>query len=250
MIRSLLNAGILVRLVGSTDEARRNIGDVPPNLIVLEDDAGGPTTLRRCAVLADHFGEPLVVWCDALTGAEREATSLLGNCEVTPPGLGSDGVATFVINRLAIAAGSAGPSMPPDLLALERSITPMSAFHRTVFQSNRSERSNVESSGEHSQLLLDDRRGRLLVDGTVVSLTKTEREIVRALLSRRDAVWPRQELIDAVWGPKWFGAANLLDTHIRNLRTKLSNAGARTWIATVWGVGYALEERALAHSSR
>ena len=230
MIRALLNAGALVRLVGSTDEACRDVGDVPPSLVVLEDTDGGPRTLQRCAVLANHFAVPIIVWCDALSTAERAAVSLLGRCDVAQRGLGADDLSAEVLTRLRTSTkvieskGAANCGTVP---------TPAQRFG---------------VGGERTELTFDAGRGRLLVNGNAVALTKTEREITRALLSRRDGVWPRQELIATVWGPKWFGAANLLDTHIRNLRAKLHAAGAHTRISTVWGVGYALEDRALANA--
>ncbi len=228
MIRALLNAGALVRLVGSTDEARRDVGDVPPSLVVLADTDGGPRTLQRCAVLADHFGVPIIVWCDALSAAERAAASLLGQCDVAPRGLGPEDLSAEVLTRLRTSTEAIEIDNSTNRLAV-----PSLALLSTVDK-------------ELTELTFDDGRGHVLVNGNAVALTKTEREITRALLSRREEVWPREELIATVWGPKWFGAANLLDTHIRNLRTKLHAAGAHTRIATVWGVGYALEDRKFA----
>ena len=224
MIRALLNAGALVRLVGSTDDACRNVGDIPPSLVVLEDADGGPRTLQRCAVLANHFAVPIIVWCDALSAAERAAASLLGHCDVALRGLGPDDLLADVLARLHPSAEAANRGAVPTV---------------------------VRRSGdgdERTELTFDDGRDRLLVNGNAVALTKTEREITRALLSRRDGVWPRQELIATVWGPKWFGAATRHDTHIRNLRAKLDAAGAHTRICTVWGVGYALEDQTFANA--
>jgi DNA-binding response OmpR family regulator len=47
----------------------------------------------------------------------------------------------------------------------------------------------------------------------------------------------RQQLLDGVWGPDWFGDERTVDVHVRQLRKKL---GPDLPLATVWGVGYRL----------
>ena len=51
---------------------------------------------------------------------------------------------------------------------------------------------------------------------------------------------PRQELLENVWDPHWYGPTKTLDVHVASLRKKLGDPG---WIETVRGVGFRLRTR-------
>jgi two-component system response regulator RegX3 len=79
---------------------------------------------------------------------------------------------------------------------------------------------------------------RVYVDGVEVELTPKEYELLTMLAQRPGAVRTREDIIDHVWDPHWFGPTKTLDVHISALRRKL---GHPEWIATIRGVGYRLE---------
>lgn len=79
---------------------------------------------------------------------------------------------------------------------------------------------------------------RVQVDGVEVELTPKEYELLTMLAQRPGAVRTREDIIDQVWDPHWFGPTKTLDVHISALRRKL---GRPEWIATIRGVGYRLE---------
>ena len=54
----------------------------------------------------------------------------------------------------------------------------------------------------------------------------------------------RRQLLNGVWGDDWYGDERTVDVHVRQLRKKL---GADLPLATVWGVGYRLDETAPHH---
>ncbi|MDD2857198.1 MAG: response regulator transcription factor [Candidatus Nanopelagicales bacterium] len=90
-------------------------------------------------------------------------------------------------------------------------------------------------------LVLDLQARSTAVDGTVVELTRTEFDLLAALMSRPDTALTRAQLIEAVWGPGWIGDEHVVDVHVGHLRTKLSdNATAPRFIRTVRAVGYGL----------
>ena len=56
-------------------------------------------------------------------------------------------------------------------------------------------------------------------------------------------MWTRSQLLDAVHGFSLESYERAIDGHVRNLRRKLEAADASTsYVRTVHGVGYALEE--------
>jgi DNA-binding response OmpR family regulator len=79
----------------------------------------------------------------------------------------------------------------------------------------------------------------VVVDDTEPDLTALEFDLLVALGSEPGRVLSRRQLIDHVWGWDFFGDERVVDVHIRNLRSKLSDDPADPrFIATVRGVGY------------
>ena len=75
------------------------------------------------------------------------------------------------------------------------------------------------------------------VSGRAVTLTATEIAILSKLLNRPSQVFSRPALVDAIWGPGMVVSDRTLDSHLRNLRAKLSAAGCPDAIETLHGVG-------------
>ncbi len=75
------------------------------------------------------------------------------------------------------------------------------------------------------------------VGDTNVTLTSTEITILGKLMSRPKQVFSRPALVDAIWGPGMVVSDRTLDSHLRNLRSKLADAGCPDAIETLHGVG-------------
>lgn len=69
-----------------------------------------------------------------------------------------------------------------------------------------------------------------------VILTLKEFELLCLLLSKREMVFTRSQLLNQIWGYEFDGESRTVDVHIRSLRQKLGEAGE--CIETVRGVGY------------
>lgn len=79
-------------------------------------------------------------------------------------------------------------------------------------------------------------------NGSLVHLTKTEWDVLRALLRNRGRTMTHRQLYSAVWGNAFGDAAQNLRVHIRSLRTKLEKDAVRPeLIITEPGVGYRWE---------
>jgi len=81
---------------------------------------------------------------------------------------------------------------------------------------------------------------RVYVDDREVDLTATEQRLLAALAERPGAVVLRDELSRRAYGGPHHVAARTLDSHVRNLRSKLREMGIDP-ISTVHGVGFRLE---------
>jgi DNA-binding response OmpR family regulator len=82
---------------------------------------------------------------------------------------------------------------------------------------------------------VDLRRREVRLSGDVVALTTREFDLLAFLAANVGLALSRQQLLDGVWGPDWYGDERTVDVHVAQLRKKL---GPDFPLATVWGVGY------------
>jgi two-component system response regulator RegX3 len=86
-------------------------------------------------------------------------------------------------------------------------------------------------------LQIDRRTRQVRLDGKEVALSPREFDLLAYLAQDPGAVHSRQQIMDAVWDPHFFGPTKTLDAHVAELRRKLGDAG---WITTARGVGFRL----------
>ncbi|MEM9870809.1 MAG: response regulator transcription factor [Pseudomonadota bacterium] len=86
-------------------------------------------------------------------------------------------------------------------------------------------------------LQVDPSRHLCTVNGAPVSLTGREMDVLAHLMQRPDQVAPRPALTDALYGAGAGISDRTLDSHLRNLRAKLAEAGCADAIETVHGIG-------------
>jgi two-component system OmpR family response regulator len=94
----------------------------------------------------------------------------------------------------------------------------------------------------HGRLSLDAERHEVRFDGAPVSLTGLEFSILQALMGRPEAVQSREQLMETAYGPGTYVSDRTIDSHIRNIRQKLADAGCVSAVTTVHGVGFKLGE--------
>jgi len=94
-----------------------------------------------------------------------------------------------------------------------------------------------------STLTIDHDAHRVTAEGSEVSLTPKEYELLHYLALSPNKVFSREQLLKDVWNYEFFGDLRTVDTHIKRLREKLNKVSphAANMIATVWGVGYKFE---------
>ena len=87
----------------------------------------------------------------------------------------------------------------------------------------RSSQGTVESyqSITYGNLLLNCDGYTATMNGNTFELTQKEFEILRELLTHQGRILTRQNLLDKLWRYDFYGDERVVDTHIKNLRTKL-----------------------------
>ena len=87
---------------------------------------------------------------------------------------------------------------------------------------------------------IDRRARRVTVDEREVALSPKEFDLLSLLGQDPGAVVSREQIMDEVWDPHWYGPTRTLDVHVASLRKKLGDPGL---IETVRRVGFRLRDR-------
>jgi DNA-binding response OmpR family regulator len=83
---------------------------------------------------------------------------------------------------------------------------------------------------------------RVFVDGTEVTLTHLEFELLLFLARHPGQVFTRDQLMDTVWDYGLYTDTTTVTVHVRRLRAKIeANPSEPRRLQTVWGVGYRLQ---------
>jgi two-component system response regulator RegX3 len=111
---------------------------------------------------------------------------------------------------------------------------------RAVTRRARPTTSPTEGPQRVGRLELDRRQRQVRLDDAEVALTAKEFDLLALLAEDPGAVYTRDQILEQVWDPHWFGPTKTLDVHVASLRKKLGDPG---WIETVRGVGFRLVTR-------
>jgi two-component system response regulator MprA len=91
-----------------------------------------------------------------------------------------------------------------------------------------------------SDLRLDPGARVVTRGGAVIALTRTEHNLLEALMRDAGRVVTRRALTDRLWGSDQAVESNTLDAFVKSLRQKIEAGGRPRLIHTVRGVGYCL----------
>ena len=89
---------------------------------------------------------------------------------------------------------------------------------------------------EFGPLVVDITAHRVTLEGEEIRLTALEFKLLSTFMMRKGRVQTREVLLSDVWGINANVMTRTVDTHVKRLREKLSEAGS--YIETLRGVGY------------
>ena len=88
-------------------------------------------------------------------------------------------------------------------------------------------------------LVINNEKHEVVADGRRIELTYKEYELLSLFLMNKGIVLSRNTIMDQVWGIDYEGESRTIDMHVKTLRKKLGEYGAR--IKTIRNVGYVIE---------
>lgn len=94
---------------------------------------------------------------------------------------------------------------------------------------------NVLTAGK---LVLDPAKYSVTMDGTPISLTKKEFDLLKYLMQHKGQAVTRDALLSDVWGYDYAGDTNVVDVYIRYLRHKIDEPFGIKTLHTIRAVGY------------
>lgn len=201
----LAREGFEVEAVHTGEEALQRFREEGLDLVILDLVLPGMDGLEVCRRIRAFSEVPIII----LTAKGEEADRVAGL------ELGAD---DYVVK----------PFSPRELLArikavLRRVRPPCEEGERLSF----------------SDLTLDMGRREVVVRGRAVELTRKEFDLLWFLARYPGRVFTREQILAHAWGEAYPESdERTVDQHVRRIRKKLREAGARSRIETVWGVGY------------
>ena len=210
----LEKSGYDVRLATSGPDAIRQAREGRPGLILLDlmlPGLNGWEVCRRLKATPETRHIPVIM----LTARSDEGDKILGF------ELGADDYVTK-------------PFSPRELLARVRAVARRNGPAEARDGAGRLKVGALEIDRERFEVTMQTRR---------VVLTPKEFALRAVLAGRPGRVFPRDELLDIVWGQDGFVEPRTVDVHVARLRAKFFSAGLPDpGIETIRGVGYRFRE--------
>lgn len=199
-------AGFRVRIVERGDSAVTEVRNNPPSVVLLDIMLPGMDGMEVCRAIRKFSTVPIVM----ITARVEEIDRIVGL------ELGAD---DYVCK----------PFSPREIVARVKAIL------------RRSRPQTTELQLRVGQISMDCYTREVSVRGEPVSLTPNEFALLKAFMTRPNRVFTRGELLNLVQGYSFDGYERTIDSHIKNLRRKISEKlPEQEAISTVYGVGYRL----------
>lgn len=168
----------------------------------------------------------------------EDATRLVGHLR-----RGGDTVPLIVLSATATAADRIGflEAGVDDCLAKPFDLDELVARIKAVSRRSRPEE---ERPVVLANLCFHPGRRAVVIDGRPIVLRPRELTLIEALLRGSGQPVHRDQLMSNLYSADEAIGSNSLDVHVHHLRQRLAEAGASVRIATIRGLGYALQARA------
>ncbi len=115
-----------------------------------------------------------------------------------------------------------------------RRVTPTATVSAPVAENEQSEDDTLQFEG----LVVNNRTKSCTIDGQEIQLTRKEFDILGLLLSNRDTILSREQIMKRVWSEEVVVLDRTIDVNITRLRKKLAKYGNHIITRTGYGYGF------------
>ena len=184
------------------DEVLDRIRSHPPDMILLDLMLPGLDGIEVCKQVRARSEVPIIM----ITARVEEIDRLLGL------ELGAD---DYICK----------PFSPREVVARVKAVLRRSA--------------SITGAGQADGLKMDDAKHSAELDGKKLRLTPVEFSLLKTLTGQAGRVFSRDQLMNEMYQDYRIVSDRAVDTHIKNLRKKLTDAGAgKDLVESVYGLGY------------
>lgn len=196
----------IVYLASNANEALENLAYLP-DIILLDINMTGISGLDLCINIREYVTVPIIFLTARVSEQDKVNGFMVGGDDyITKP---------FSINEL---------------------LARISAHLR------REKRNHVKTKTKFYDELVIDYTGRnVYLKGKQIELSNKEFEIIQLLSMHAGQVFDREKIYEIIWGLEGNGDSKVIKEHIRKIRLKFAQFSDKSYITTVWGVGYKWE---------
>ncbi|OGO77473.1 MAG: hypothetical protein A2Y23_14275 [Clostridiales bacterium GWB2_37_7] len=201
----LLKEGFNVEITGNGNDAIKIFDAVRHVLVLLDLNLPGEDGIKVCRNFRSRSSVPIIM----VTARDEEEDKLIG-LET-----GADDYITkpFSIRELVARVK----------VLLRRAWSPQMKQDRLMVD----------------DIVIERKSMRIWEKGNEIKLTPTEFKLLEVLMENAGQVLTRDQIIEAIYGYSYEGYDRTLDSHVKNIRSKLEeNPQKPRYILTVKGVGY------------
>lgn len=204
---ALRKGGFVVEAVHTLAQARRELQQRPPALVVLDLGLPDGDGLELCREIRERSGLPVLV----LTCRDEEIDRVMGL---------EQGADDYVVK----------PFSPREVVARVRTILRRAGAGRGA---------RPEPELRLGAITLHLQEHRVAVHGRTVELTPREFDLLHALLAAPRRVFSRDSLVEHAYRDEAVVSGRTVDSHIKGIRRKFSEVvEGFDPIETIYGVGY------------
>jgi two-component system, OmpR family, response regulator BaeR len=198
-------ADFATRVIGNGNDVLPAVQVAPPALILLDLMLPGRDGLSVCRDVRDYCEVPIIM----VTARVEEIDRLLGL---------EAGADDYVCK----------PFSPKEVVARVKAV-----LRRTRM---------AAAPPSSSRLVIDGERFSVALDGKAIELTPVEFRLLKTLATHPGRIHTRSQLLNGLYVDHRVVTERTVDSHVKNLRRKLSDAsGDEGIIRSVYGFGYALD---------
>jgi two-component system, OmpR family, response regulator RegX3 len=218
-----------------------------PKILLVEDEPGIVEPLVAHLTRAGFDPTPAMTLADARSSFARTRPDLVVIDVMLPDGDGRDlcrelrAASAVPIVILTARASEVDKISGLELGADDYVVKPFSAGElvarmRAILRRARSDDRRMIEVGD---LRLDADAHVVTKDGVPLRMAAREFDLLALLMRNAGRAIRREDIMDQVWDPHWFGSTKTLDVHIAWLRKKIEDDPAHPrYITTIRGVGF------------
>jgi len=201
----LVKEGFNVEIIGNGNEAIKIFDEVKPILVLLDLNLPGEDGIKVCRNFRSRSDVPIIM----VTARDEEEDKLTGL---------ETGADDYITKPFSIREVVARVKV-----LLRRALSPQIKQDRLMVD----------------DLVIERKSMGVWEKGNEIKLTPTEFKLLEVLMENAGQVLTRDQIIEAIYGYSYEGYDRTLDSHIKNIRSKLEeNPQKLRYILTVKGVGY------------